>query len=258
VSRYLNGRFDPSQEATIGASFSSRVLPPPVSARLEVWDTAGQERYRGLAPIYYRGAAGALVVFDVTCRRSFVRAREWVAELAGALGVERFETGPAGAGTGPVAAGAGAGAGVGPGRATNAPAEGCVVVLLANKTDLRPGWAEEEQVEVGAAVPPGGGDGTSTSGGEASDAPPSVAEARALAAEVGAELRWASAKTGEGVEAAFTWAAGHAADRARGKAGVGGGGVGSGGHGGGRTVGLGSGGGGGLGGLGTAGSACCQ
>ncbi len=49
--------------------------------RFELWDTAGQERYRSLAPMYYRGASAAVVVFDVTNRDSFEGAKSWVKEL---------------------------------------------------------------------------------------------------------------------------------------------------------------------------------
>jgi Ras-related protein Rab-5C len=48
-----------------------------------LWDTAGQERYRSLAPIYYRGAAAAIVVFDLTSRESFDTAVGWVETLHG-------------------------------------------------------------------------------------------------------------------------------------------------------------------------------
>lgn len=44
-------------------------------------DTAGQERYQSLAPLYYRGAAAAVVVYDITSLESFQKAKHWVAEL---------------------------------------------------------------------------------------------------------------------------------------------------------------------------------
>jgi Ras-related protein Rab-5C len=74
------------QEPTIGAAFltTTRVVND-TSVSLEVWDTAGQERYRSLAPMYYRGAKVAIVVYDITQPDSLVRAREWVAELHGKL-----------------------------------------------------------------------------------------------------------------------------------------------------------------------------
>ena len=49
--------------------------------QFNVWDTAGQERYRSLAPMYYRGAKAAVVVYDVTSRSSFDGAQSWVREL---------------------------------------------------------------------------------------------------------------------------------------------------------------------------------
>ena len=49
--------------------------------KFEIWDTAGQERYRSLAPMYYRGAAAALVVYDITAAESFQGAKTWIEEL---------------------------------------------------------------------------------------------------------------------------------------------------------------------------------
>jgi small GTP-binding protein len=48
---------------------------------LQLWDTAGQERFHSLGPIYYRDAAAALIVFDITDIDSFQRAKAWVKEL---------------------------------------------------------------------------------------------------------------------------------------------------------------------------------
>ncbi len=52
-----------------------------VTVRFEIWDTAGQERYHSLAPMYYRGAQAAVVVYDITSIESFERAQQWVKEL---------------------------------------------------------------------------------------------------------------------------------------------------------------------------------
>lgn len=61
------------QESTIGAAFFSQTLAlNDVTVKLEIWDTAGQERYHSLAPMYYRGAAAAIIVYDIT---STVRSR---------------------------------------------------------------------------------------------------------------------------------------------------------------------------------------
>jgi hypothetical protein len=51
------------------------------TVKFEIWDTAGQERYRSLAPMYYRGAAAAIVVYDITNPDSFIGAKSWVKEL---------------------------------------------------------------------------------------------------------------------------------------------------------------------------------
>jgi len=51
------------------------------TVKLEIWDTAGQERYHSLAPMYYRGAAAAIIVYDITSTESFERAKKWVQEL---------------------------------------------------------------------------------------------------------------------------------------------------------------------------------
>ena len=47
----------------------------------EIWDTAGQERFNSILPMYYRGAHAAIVVYDITLRDSFERAKGWVDEL---------------------------------------------------------------------------------------------------------------------------------------------------------------------------------
>ena len=44
-------------------------------------DTAGQERYASLAPLYYRGASAAAIVYDITSTESFAKAKHWISEL---------------------------------------------------------------------------------------------------------------------------------------------------------------------------------
>jgi small GTP-binding protein len=70
----------PSQESTIGAAFLTKNLPE-LGVKFEIWDTAGQERYHSLAPMYYRGASAAVIVYDITHADSFVKAKNWVKEL---------------------------------------------------------------------------------------------------------------------------------------------------------------------------------
>ncbi|XP_041005393.1 ras-related protein RHN1-like isoform X3 [Juglans microcarpa x Juglans regia] len=82
VLRFVKGQFSEYQESTIGAAFFTQVLSlNEATIKFDIWDTAGQERYHSLAPMYYRGAAAAVVVYDITSMDSFVRAKKWVQEL---------------------------------------------------------------------------------------------------------------------------------------------------------------------------------
>lgn len=82
VVRFAKGEFYEYQEPTIGAAFMTQTVSLSTEVvKYEIWDTAGQERYKSLAPMYYRGAAAAVIVFDITSRESFDAAKSWVAEL---------------------------------------------------------------------------------------------------------------------------------------------------------------------------------
>ncbi|XP_047055646.1 ras-related protein RHN1-like [Lolium rigidum] len=88
VVRFVKGLYYECQESTIGAAFFSQALPVSgrggegdATIRFDIWDTAGQERYHSLAPMYYRGAAAAVVVYDICSLDSYIRAKKWVDEL---------------------------------------------------------------------------------------------------------------------------------------------------------------------------------
>ncbi|KAG9675390.1 putative rab GTPase Vps21/Ypt51, partial [Aureobasidium melanogenum] len=82
VLRFVNNDFQPNKEPTIGAAFLTKKISLPArTIKFEIWDTAGQERFASLAPMYYRNAQAALVVYDLTKPSSLVKARHWVAEL---------------------------------------------------------------------------------------------------------------------------------------------------------------------------------
>merc|ERR1712070_489824 len=82
VLRFVRGQFFEYQESTIGAAFLTQTVTlQDTTVKFEIWDTAGQERYHSLAPMYYRGAAAAIVVYDITNRDTFQRAKQWVKEL---------------------------------------------------------------------------------------------------------------------------------------------------------------------------------
>jgi Rab family protein len=78
VSNNLPERINP----TIGAAFVTKIVTfEDQKFELLIWDTAGQEVYRGLAPMYYRSAAIAIVVFDVTVADSYGSVDYWIREL---------------------------------------------------------------------------------------------------------------------------------------------------------------------------------
>ena len=82
VVRFVQDQFHNHIESTIGAAFFTKSIPVDGDdVTFEIWDTAGQERYHSLAPMYYRGAKAAIVVYDVTDPASYDRAHKWVDEL---------------------------------------------------------------------------------------------------------------------------------------------------------------------------------
>ncbi|KYK61729.1 Ras-related protein RABB1b [Drechmeria coniospora] len=115
--RLCEGRFTPHHDVTIGVEFGSRIVPvgpphskasPPSSAaaavsaaasdglpepprdtshkpqkhmKLSLWDTAGQETYKSVTRSYFRGASGALLVFDLSRKQTFQHATDWLNDL---------------------------------------------------------------------------------------------------------------------------------------------------------------------------------
>ncbi|OJT10184.1 Ras-like GTP-binding protein RYL2 [Trametes pubescens] len=83
LHRYTQGKFDPKNTtSTTGAFFvTKKVTVDGTKVRLQLWDTAGQERFRSMAPMYYRGANAALLLYDITNASSFEDVRGWLEEL---------------------------------------------------------------------------------------------------------------------------------------------------------------------------------
>ncbi|KAL5384028.1 GTPase Ypt5 [Paraphaeosphaeria sporulosa] len=83
VLRFVKDQFDDYRESTIGAAFLTQTiaLDESTTVKFEIWDTAGQERYKSLAPMYYRNANCAVVVYDITQASSLDKAKAWVKEL---------------------------------------------------------------------------------------------------------------------------------------------------------------------------------
>eukprot|EP01119_Soliformovum_irregulare_P010009 TRINITY_DN2424_c0_g1_i1.p1 TRINITY_DN2424_c0_g1~~TRINITY_DN2424_c0_g1_i1.p1 ORF type:complete len:133 (-),score=4.38 TRINITY_DN2424_c0_g1_i1:463-861(-) len=65
--QFTDKRFQPAHDLTIGVEFGSRMISiDGKQVKLQIWDTAGQESFRSITRSYYRGAAGALLVYDIT------------------------------------------------------------------------------------------------------------------------------------------------------------------------------------------------
>uniref|UniRef100_A0A7C9DQS9 Uncharacterized protein n=1 Tax=Opuntia streptacantha TaxID=393608 RepID=A0A7C9DQS9_OPUST len=84
LARFARDEFSLDSKATIGVEFQTRTLVlEQKSVKAQIWDTAGQERYRAVTSAYYRGAVGALLVYDITKRQTFEHIPRWLEELRG-------------------------------------------------------------------------------------------------------------------------------------------------------------------------------
>lgn len=82
LSRFTRNEFCLESKSTIGVEFATRTLQVEgKTVKAQIWDTAGQERYRAITSAYYRGAVGALVVYDLTKRQTFENVQRWLREL---------------------------------------------------------------------------------------------------------------------------------------------------------------------------------
>ncbi|KAJ6941642.1 ras-related protein RABA5e [Populus alba x Populus x berolinensis] len=82
LSRFARNEFDSNSKATIGVEFQTQVVDiDGKEIKAQIWDTAGQERFRAVTSAYYRGAVGALIVYDITRRTSFDSVKRWLDEL---------------------------------------------------------------------------------------------------------------------------------------------------------------------------------
>ncbi|KAK4521399.1 uncharacterized protein ATC70_012014 [Mucor velutinosus] len=82
LSRFTTNEFNLESKSTIGVEFATKNIEiEKRSIKAQIWDTSGQERYRAITGAYYRGAVGALVVYDITRRNSFQNVSHWLKEL---------------------------------------------------------------------------------------------------------------------------------------------------------------------------------
>mmetsp|Transcript_16804 Transcript_16804/g.20528 ORF Transcript_16804/g.20528 Transcript_16804/m.20528 type:complete len:211 (-) Transcript_16804:235-867(-) len=79
--QFTDKRFQPVHDLTIGVEFGARMVTiDNKQIKLQIWDTAGQESFRSITRSYYRGAAGALLVYDITRRDTFKHLSVWLEE----------------------------------------------------------------------------------------------------------------------------------------------------------------------------------
>ncbi|KAI8567849.1 hypothetical protein RHMOL_Rhmol02G0153700 [Rhododendron molle] len=82
LSRFTRNEFSVESKSTIGVEFATRSIHVDDKiVKAQIWDTAGQERYRAITSAYYRGAVGALLVYDVTRHVTFENVERWLKEL---------------------------------------------------------------------------------------------------------------------------------------------------------------------------------
>ncbi|KAL4488790.1 hypothetical protein ABPG72_016443 [Tetrahymena utriculariae] len=80
--RFVDDRFREDYDATIGVEFGSKIIEVAnLAIKIQIWDTAGQESFRSITRSYYKGAIGAVVVFDITKRSSFDNLPKWLHDI---------------------------------------------------------------------------------------------------------------------------------------------------------------------------------
>ncbi|XP_043933794.1 ras-related protein Rab-11A isoform X1 [Protopterus annectens] len=82
LSRFTRNEFNLESKSTIGVEFATRSIRVDAKTiKAQIWDTAGQERYRAITSAYYRGAVGALLVYDIAKHLTYENVERWLKEL---------------------------------------------------------------------------------------------------------------------------------------------------------------------------------
>lgn len=82
LSRFTRNEFNLESKSTIGVEFATKAIQVDTKVvKAQIWDTAGQERYRAITSAYYRGAVGALLVYDISKKITFENVERWLKEL---------------------------------------------------------------------------------------------------------------------------------------------------------------------------------
>ncbi len=82
IKRFTTNEFNENSKATVGVEFLSKSYKINDKIfKIEMWDTAGQERYKSITAAYYKGAKGALIVYDTTSEKTFENVDKWLSEI---------------------------------------------------------------------------------------------------------------------------------------------------------------------------------
>ncbi|KAG0837196.1 hypothetical protein G6F16_003945 [Rhizopus arrhizus] len=80
--RYTSNEFLQDSRSTIGVEFATKTIKiGNCTIKAQLWDTSGQERYKAITSAFYRGAVGAILVYDITRKSSFDHISQWLEEL---------------------------------------------------------------------------------------------------------------------------------------------------------------------------------
>ncbi|EAY10697.1 small GTP-binding protein, putative [Trichomonas vaginalis G3] len=82
LTRYITGSHTSNISPTLGAAFTTKLVESDgENVKLQIWDTSGEERYRSMAPLYYRGAAVVVLVYDLTIESTYSSIDHWLEAL---------------------------------------------------------------------------------------------------------------------------------------------------------------------------------
>ena len=82
LGRYLKKEYKEETKATVGVEFGEKKYElNGLKIKAQIWDTAGQERYKAITRMYYKGAKGALIVFDLSSKNTFQNVEKWYNEI---------------------------------------------------------------------------------------------------------------------------------------------------------------------------------
>ena len=82
LTRYTKNEFDAIAKPTVGVEFSAKKIKVDnKNVKLQIWDTAGQEKFKAISKNYYKGAAGVMLVYDITKKKTFENVTKWIEEV---------------------------------------------------------------------------------------------------------------------------------------------------------------------------------